>query len=62
MKQLSVKTLICIHNASGDTVGKGFFYISVHLSRQKFDVKIIVYYKNPQQKQPVQLAVLLSTY
>lgn len=53
MKQLSVKTLICIHNASGDTVGKGFFYISVHLSRQKFDVKIIVYYKNPLQKQPV---------
>lgn len=54
MKQLSVKTLICIHNASGDTVGKGFFfYISVHLSRQKFDVKIIVYCKNPLQKQPV---------
>lgn len=23
------------------------FYISVHLSRQKFDVKIIVYFKNP---------------
>lgn len=29
MKQLSVKTLICIHNASGDTVGKGFFFFTL---------------------------------
>lgn len=35
MKQLSVKTLICIHNASGDTVGKGFFFTLVYTCQDK---------------------------
>lgn len=55
MKQLSVKTLICIHNASGDTVGKGFLSISVHLSRQKFNVKIIFTLKTLSKNNPYSL-------
>lgn len=35
MKQLSVKTLICIHNASGDTVGKGVFFTLVYTCQDK---------------------------
>lgn len=42
IKQLSVNTLICVHNASGDTAGNGKMFCTQEYTRQKFDIKTLV--------------------
>lgn len=42
IKQLSVNTLICVHNASGDTAGNGKVFCTQEYTRQKFDIKTLV--------------------